>query len=74
MSDKKQPVKLVGDDLEAAGVDPSLIGAVEVELEAVIGSAKMNVADLMKLDNVFEGASGARLRCVDTDQALLLLA
>jgi predicted nucleic acid-binding protein len=30
--------------------------------------------DLMKLDDVFEGASGERLRCVDTDQALLLLA
>lgn len=30
--------------------------------------------DLMKLDNVFEGTNGVRLRCVDTDQALALLA
>ena len=50
MTDKKQPVKLVDDELGAAGVDPDLIGSVEVELEAVVGTARMTVAELMKLD------------------------
>lgn len=31
-------------------------------------------ADLITLDHVFEHASGERLRCVDTDQAISLLA
>jgi len=31
-------------------------------------------ADLIRLDNVFENSAGATLRCVDTDQALALLA
>lgn len=50
MSDKKQPVKLVGDELSGAGIDPDLIGSVEVELEAIIGTARMTVSELMKLD------------------------
>jgi predicted nucleic acid-binding protein len=31
-------------------------------------------ANLIRLDNVFENADGASLRCVDTDQAISLLA
>lgn len=31
-------------------------------------------ANLIRLDNVFENSVGALLRCVDTDQALALLA
>lgn len=31
-------------------------------------------ANLIRLDNVFENSTGATLRCVDTDQALALLA
>jgi predicted nucleic acid-binding protein len=31
-------------------------------------------SNLIRLDNVFENAAGASLRCVDTDQALALLA
>jgi predicted nucleic acid-binding protein len=31
-------------------------------------------ANLIRLDNVFENSAGATLRCVDTDQALALLA
>jgi predicted nucleic acid-binding protein len=31
-------------------------------------------AELIRLDNVFENSAGATLRCVDTDQALALLA
>jgi predicted nucleic acid-binding protein len=31
-------------------------------------------ANLIRLDNVFENSGGASLRCVDTDQALALLA
>ncbi len=31
-------------------------------------------ADLIRLDNVFENSHGERLRCVDTDQAKVLLA
>ena len=31
-------------------------------------------ATLIRLDNVFETSGGARLRCVDTDQAIVLLA
>jgi predicted nucleic acid-binding protein len=31
-------------------------------------------AELIRLDNVFENSAGASLRCVDTDQALALLA
>ncbi len=50
MTDKKQPVKLVGDNPSSPGVDPGLIGSVEVELEAVLGSTKMTVAELMKLE------------------------
>jgi len=31
-------------------------------------------SNLIRLDNVFENSAGASLRCVDTDQALALLA
>lgn len=31
-------------------------------------------AELIRLDNVFRNSAGAALRCVDTDQALSLLA
>lgn len=50
MTDKKQPVKLVEESAGVSGIDPELIGSVEVVLEAVIGSATMSVAELMKLE------------------------
>jgi predicted nucleic acid-binding protein len=31
-------------------------------------------SNLIRLDNIFENSAGATLRCVDTDQALALLA
>lgn len=31
-------------------------------------------ADLIALDSIFEGTAGSRLRCVDTDEALTILA
>lgn len=50
MTDKKQPVKLVEETIGGDGIDPDLIGSVEVALEAVLGSTTMSVAELMKLD------------------------
>lgn len=50
MTDKTQPVKLVEEIAGREGIDPSLIAGVEIELEAVIGTTSMTVADLMKLE------------------------
>lgn len=45
-----KPVRLVdGDETPSIGVDPDLIGAVQVELEAFLGGTKIQVAELMKL-------------------------
>lgn len=49
MTDNKQPVKLVEESGAAEGIDPNLIGSVEVVLEAVLGAATMSVSELMKL-------------------------
>ena len=52
MTDKTQTVKLVDKAREEASpnrVDPDIIGAVEVVLEAYLGLTTIAVADLMKL-------------------------
>jgi len=49
VTDKQQPVKLVEDNNGGEGIDPGLIGSVEVVLEAVLGSTTISVAELMKL-------------------------
>lgn len=51
MTDTNKPVRLIeeGADAPPPGIDPDLIAAVEVELEAVLGKTKISVAELMKL-------------------------
>lgn len=51
MPDKNPKVRLVDEDGEAASrrIDPKLIGAVEVVLEAHLGSATMTVLELTNL-------------------------
>lgn len=43
-------MKLVEDAAGVSGIDPELIGSVEVVLEAVLGSVTMSVTELMKLE------------------------
>lgn len=51
MTDKKQPVRLIDEGLDVPkGIDPDLIAAVEVVLEAVLGTTTLTVAELMKLE------------------------
>ena len=72
MTDPKQTVKLVEDGAglnAASGIDPNVIGSVEVVLEAYLGSTTIAVSELMKLQ---KGSSLVLDSSLDRDVELRL--
>lgn len=70
MTDSSKPVRLIEDiETPVPRIDPHLIAAVEVELEAVLGRTRISVSDLMKLQ---KGSSFALEGSLERDVELRL--